>query len=184
MQSLKILCFSCKKTDHMINACQMIHYVPNKVGVIKRYMFSEDQERNDSHKRYLKKLNAMSNLRKVQTDALTFSKSQNYIEDSRILHDSDCSGNDEENSSHSSIFEQTNENNKKQHKTRKSLVQNSAILRTLNFTLGKLDTIHNLKINEEEKANFHEEEIDGLTNLENRPEKFKNLRIETKVRIL
>lgn len=173
----------------MINSCQMIHYVPNKAGVIKRYIFSEDQERNDSHKRYLRKLNAMSNLRKVQTDALTFSKSQNYIEDSRILHDSDCSGNDEENSSHSSMFEPTNENinnnnnNNKQLKTRKSLAQNSATLRALNFTLGKFDPLHNLKINEK-KESIDEEEIGSMPNFENIPEKFKNLRIETKVGIL
>ena len=184
--ALKILCFSCKEPDHMISTCRLMHYVPPKTHILKRHICSEDQERNDNFKRSLLKFNAKSHLVKIQKDAYAFVKSQNFNEDSRTVHESDLSGNEDENSGSNSSLLEINENNKKQltgNRKRKSIAQNSGTLKALNFTLSKLDPTVTPKINEDRKKKLSMEKVETSPKF-NRFEKFNKLHIETNVLIL
>lgn len=42
---LKMNCFSCNKRTHLISECPILHYMPNKEGLIKKFLFSVNQER-------------------------------------------------------------------------------------------------------------------------------------------
>lgn len=179
IESLNILCFSCKKPNHMIETCNLLHYVPPKMGIIKRYIFSESQERNIVFKRSFLKFRARSNLARIQAEALPFTKSSIYhTEESRTVQDSDFS--EEEYGSHSSLLEQPNK--KQFNKKKLSLAQNSGTLKHFTFNLGKPEPLNDdYKINEESKESLHEE-IDQLSpNSNARLEKFNKLRINTKV---
>ena len=167
----------------MIETCTLLHYVPPKTSIIKRYIFSESQERNIAFKkRSFFKFRAKCNLARIQSEALPFSKSSNYHnEESRSGQDSDFS--EEENGSHSSLLDQPNK--KQLNKRKLSIAQNSATLRRLTLNFGKSEPLNDdYKISEESKESFHEK-IDQLNPTNNvRLEKFNKLRIKTKVSIL
>ena len=38
-------CFSCEKSDHYFDECRLLHYVPKRINLCQRLMYSENQER-------------------------------------------------------------------------------------------------------------------------------------------
>ncbi|CAD8097297.1 unnamed protein product [Paramecium primaurelia] len=50
-QPAKLSCYSCKKFNHLIKDCPVLHYVPDKERVIKKEYFPFCQERNLTYKR-------------------------------------------------------------------------------------------------------------------------------------
>lgn len=58
---LRIRCFSCNQMGHLANACPLIHFIPNKEKIIKKYNFYLDQERKQILRKYLKSRNALKN---------------------------------------------------------------------------------------------------------------------------
>lgn len=57
LNSLRVRCYACKKTDHIINQCNLMHFCQDRERLIKHDDFSHFQERNSSfiRKRSIKK---------------------------------------------------------------------------------------------------------------------------------
>ena len=48
LKSLRVRCYDCKKTDHIINQCNLMHFCQDRERLIKHDDFSHFQERNSS----------------------------------------------------------------------------------------------------------------------------------------
>ena len=55
LQSMRVRCYSCKKTGHLINQCNLMHFSPDKERVIKYDDFSHFQERASFTRKKLEK---------------------------------------------------------------------------------------------------------------------------------
>ncbi|CAD8187163.1 unnamed protein product [Paramecium octaurelia] len=49
-QFLKLACFSCNSIAHKVIDCPLVHFIPDKEFIIKKYQFSRFQKRNESMK--------------------------------------------------------------------------------------------------------------------------------------
>ena len=56
-QSFKIACPCCKSKQHFIDKCSFIHYRPDKDFIIKRFLYSSNQARNNAYSRNTKRRN-------------------------------------------------------------------------------------------------------------------------------
>ena len=48
LKSLRVRCYACKKTDHIVNQCNLMHFCQDRERLIKHEDFSHFQERNSS----------------------------------------------------------------------------------------------------------------------------------------
>ena len=59
-KSLQINCFSCSKFSHIHDKCPLVHFIPDKTFIIKRFLHCNNQKRNSGFKRKMKRtLNAL-----------------------------------------------------------------------------------------------------------------------------
>lgn len=72
-QKVKMSCLCCKKQDHIITDCSILHYTPDKDFLIKRLLYSKNQMRKEYPRRKLKGYNARSNIRYLQSAATSLS---------------------------------------------------------------------------------------------------------------
>ncbi len=63
---LKMRCLICNKRDHLIDNCNLVHYIPNKEIIFLRYLYSENQERNSYHRKR-KKMNSLQLKKKLMS---------------------------------------------------------------------------------------------------------------------
>ena len=183
MEVLNIACFSCKEANHVISDCPLIHYMPRKIHIFNRYLTSQEQVRQSEFKRRLIKFNTRTHLLKIQSEAISFSKAQKNNDDSRTVHDSDFSGNDDDSLSHSSLLESIP--NELMMKRRKSI--SSAALKNLKDNINSFGKTNNKEgeslIPEESNDNCEEDEEELMKKAFNhkRLGKFTKLHIETNV---
>lgn len=61
---VKIKCFCCRKLGHSVKSCPLIHFIPDIEKVIKKYEYSQNQERNAffPRKRCFQKKNTFKNI--------------------------------------------------------------------------------------------------------------------------
>ena len=38
-------CYSCNQCEHYIDECNLIHYIPDKITILQKHCYSENQER-------------------------------------------------------------------------------------------------------------------------------------------
>ncbi|CAD8062415.1 unnamed protein product [Paramecium primaurelia] len=48
---LQMKCFSCNSKNHRVLQCPLLHYIPDKELILKRYCYSESQNRNSKYER-------------------------------------------------------------------------------------------------------------------------------------
>ena len=64
--SSTIRCTSCSKSNHLVQRCPYIHYIPDKSFILKRHIYSEEQERCQSFPRkHRKKFKVLNNLGEI-----------------------------------------------------------------------------------------------------------------------
>lgn len=64
---LQTKCFSCKSKNHISLHCPLIHFVPNRIKVVKRYMKDTGQKSRSSFKRFRnRKFNSLYSLEHIQ----------------------------------------------------------------------------------------------------------------------
>ena len=115
---LNIHCFSCDEKDHFMDECPLIHYVPRKINIIKRYLASDNQERLNEYKRKSLKYNALIKKNIVQKNYSDFLyKLPLFMEESGTVHESECSNDDIK--SESSLNENKSERSFKKENTLK-----------------------------------------------------------------
>lgn len=78
----------------------MIHYLPNKLLIVKKYNWSENQNRS-VNQRSRNKINCRINIKEIQDKTVEFVRNRSMNEDYKTVHDSDSSF--EENDSESQI---------------------------------------------------------------------------------
>ena len=95
VESLKIHCFSCQSTNHLMLDCPLIHYIPNKYIVINRYVAPVRQDRKADIKRKNLRYNGRGHLIKIQSIAMAFIKDHDLnkedSESSKVLSNSESS---------------------------------------------------------------------------------------------
>ena len=55
---MKLRCFCCSQTDHLVSACSLVHFLPDKEKVIKKHTFYEPQLRYQEYIRKNYRMNA------------------------------------------------------------------------------------------------------------------------------
>lgn len=91
-------CLSCKKSTHTLDKCPMLHFVPDSLFIINRFLYSAEQTRDPSfiRKNNKKKLNALYNNELIQSkvfllDSCLFSEcsdeSENVYKSDENLHE-------------------------------------------------------------------------------------------------
>ena len=88
MQTLQVRCFSCSSPHHLLRSCPLIHYVPDKVSIMKKYLTPISQHRQANIKRIPFKYKATINLSRTQLAVSNFNKVNNMLEDSQESYDS------------------------------------------------------------------------------------------------
>ena len=100
-ESSKIRCISCLKANHLIQRCPYIHYTPDKIFLINRHNFSENQARNQNFLRKpKKKFKALAQLDLID-EALERLWEEDEFEESAIF------GNDDDNDNERPSIEET-----------------------------------------------------------------------------
>ena len=70
-KALQINCFSCGKYSHIHDKCPLVHFIPDKSFIIKRYLHCNNQMRNSGFKRKMKRtLNALLDNNLILNDIL------------------------------------------------------------------------------------------------------------------
>lgn len=87
-KALQINCFSCGKYSHIHEKCPLVHLIPDKTFIIKRYLHCNHQKRNPEFKRKMKRtLNALFDNNLILNDilrldsALFLESDENYDSD-------------------------------------------------------------------------------------------------------
>ena len=87
-KSLQINCFSCSKFSHIHDKCPLVHFIPDKTFIIKRFLHCNNQKRNSGFKRKMKRtLNALLDNNLILNDilrldsALFLESDENYDSD-------------------------------------------------------------------------------------------------------
>lgn len=163
--------------------CPLIHYIPKKINIIKRYQTSEDQQRENNNRcRKSIRFKAVKNLFLIQNSALNFVKAMKLNEDSQTIQDSDDNELSDNSQTNSAMLDPFNENKIIKRRGSIDLNQN-------NFNFGKNSNENNSKQNSFDELNKIEEESKDFQsessqeNYKERLGKFTQLKIDTKVKI-
>ena len=85
---LKLHCFSCSSNTHLFTECPLIHYIPNRIGILQRHTASENQNR-EVYSRKNFKFHVLSNLKIIISKALLISRSRRTQTNDSQMFDSD-----------------------------------------------------------------------------------------------
>lgn len=122
---LNLHCFSCGSSVHLIDTCPLIHYAPDIMLTLKRYLCSENQERNEKNRKKFR-YSSLNHLKDIQYKALFFDKSPHNNE-SKTNKDSELSGEDESATLLADCEEKTNKNYGEKTKENKSKISLNSI---------------------------------------------------------
>ena len=198
MEDLNIKCFSCNSMDHILNKCPLIHHIPKKTYIIRRYVSSIDQPRDSEIKRSSFKYHSIICLQKTQKCANYFIRTRNFFdEDGKTINDSEFSEMSAEISAQLPHSDEDLSDNQLPEVKRKKSVENdkSNNINTDSYTIKafkdeennyilddlevKSKTYLEHSIIKEESKTEIEESSEKLNKSSNN--KFFNLRIDTKV---
>lgn len=74
MHSLKIRCISCSQTGHIASKCPLIHFLPDKEKVIKKFNFYIDQDRQPFTRKRTDRFNTLVNKVLIEDEAIQINK--------------------------------------------------------------------------------------------------------------
>lgn len=110
-------CFSCNSEAHFLSACPLVHYIPNKMRVIKQYTATRAQIVRRRFKRKKNKHNCLNNLNDIRRKALKF------VNDNDFKNHSE----DEDSDSSESELSDSNASNREQEIINNSEVKKKSI---------------------------------------------------------
>jgi len=106
VESLKINCFSCQSPNHLMLDCPLIHYIPNKYIVIRKYLAPVLQDRKAYSQRKNLRYNVRGHLINIQSIAMALIKDRGFNKpDSQFSKESSNSESSEEASLNEKGFE-------------------------------------------------------------------------------
>lgn len=86
---LRVKCYACKKQGHVVNQCNVLHFVPDHEKILKKYEYSHPQERKPFQRRKITRINygvfkqnknLESRLKMEENKENEFSSSEEFLE--------------------------------------------------------------------------------------------------------
>lgn len=164
-----------------MHECPLIHYIPKKINIIKRYQTSEDQQRdNNNIDRKSIRFKAVKNLFLIQNSALNFVKTMKINEDSQTIQDSDDNELSDNSQTNSAMLDPFNENKIVKRRGSIDLSQNIlSFSKNSKENHSKQNSFDELNKIEEESKDYQSET--SQENFKERLGKFTQLKIDTRV---
>ena len=88
LEVFQLRCATCNSSNHQVDECPLIHYVPDKLKIIKNQIITIFQARIRGYKRKVFRYNSIRHLGKIQISCDNFIKSYNFNEESQISEES------------------------------------------------------------------------------------------------
>ena len=150
-EDLDIRCDSCKKKNHFLAKCPLLHYIPDKDFILSKLRYTQEQTRKEHKRRQLKFMNALKHQNSIRDDAKSFELSSESESD-----DSDDDSNEE--TENYNIHEKTEINRKQAAINLEAIHENDEHIEESSSLLYQKEKMSDLDENHQNQSNLLGEE--------------------------